>query len=309
MAAREGSWIVVADEVQRALREGRGVVALETTLLVHGLPPDAAGDAGARIEAEVRSHGAVPATVGVLGGRPVIGLSTDELLGLVERRADVRKLSVRDLGFAMASRVDGATTVAGTIALAAAAGICVMATGGIGGVHLGAVESYDESADLLAISRTPVLVVASGAKSILDLPATLERLDTLGVPVAAFGTSRFPGFYVRDSGLDAPWTLADEAQVASAFLAHLELGRGGMLVANPIPERSEMDPDRHARVLADGLHAAHERRIAGPDVTPFLLEHFAKETGGDSVAANVALVCANAALAARIAAALATRER
>jgi len=241
-----------------------------------------------------------------VNGVCVVGLALDEVRRLVERRETVRKLSTRDLGLAAAAGADGATTVAATIALAAGAGVAVMATGGIGGVHLGAAETFDESADLVALSRTPVLVVASGAKSILDLPATLERLDTLGVPVAGYRTVTFPGFYVRDSGVPVAWSVESPEQAAEAFLAHRELSRGGMLLANPVPEAAEMDPVLHARVLADALHDAHESGIGGADVTPFLLAHFASESGGVSVAANVALVLDNAALAARVAAALAT---
>jgi pseudouridine-5'-phosphate glycosidase len=305
MSSPATSRCVVADEVRTALDEGRGVVALETTLLVHGLPPDDAASVGAALERAVREHDAVPATVGMVDGVAVVGLSLEEVRRLVGRRDEVRKLSTRDLGLAAAARVDGATTVAATITLAAAAGVAVMASGGIGGVHLGAAETYDESADLTALSRTPVLVVASGAKSILDVPATLERLDTLGVPVAGYQTASFPGFYVRDSGVPVAWTLDAPEQAAEAFLAHRSLGRGGMLLANPVPKDAEMDPAEHARVLADGLHDAHESGIAGADVTPFLLAHFASESGGASVTANVALVLDNAALAARVAAAVA----
>lgn len=299
---------IVAPEVRDALDTGRGVVALETTLLVHGLPPDDAAHVGAALENAVREHGAIPATVGMVEGVAVIGLDRAEVRRLVERRDDVRKLSTRDLGLAAAAGVDGATTVAATIALAASVGVSVMATGGIGGVHLGAAETFDESADLVALSRTPVLVVASGAKSILDVPATLERLDTLGVPVVGYETTTFPGFYVRDSGVQVGWSVASPEEAARAFLAHLELGRGGMLLANPIPAGAEMDPALHARVLADGLHDAHESGIGGADVTPFLLAHFASESGGSSVAANVALVLSNAVLAARVAAAIAADE-
>jgi len=301
-----GARVVIADEVREALGAGRGVVALETTILVHGLPAEDAVKVGTALDRTVREHGAVPATVGMVNGVCVVGLALDEVRRLVERRETVRKLSTRDLGLAAAAGADGATTVAATIALAAGAGVAVMATGGIGGVHLGAAETFDESADLVALSRTPVLVVASGAKSILDLPATLERLDTLGVPVAGYRTVTFPGFYVRDSGVPVAWSVESPEQAAEAFLAHRELSRGGMLLANPVPEAAEMDPVLHARVLADALHDAHESGIGGADVTPFLLAHFASESGGVSVAANVALVLDNAALAARVAAALAT---
>jgi pseudouridine-5'-phosphate glycosidase len=276
-------------------------VALETTLLVHGLPPHDALSVAEELDTVVRANGAVPATVGMVGGVAMVGLSLDEISRLVRLREGVRKLSTRDLGLAAAAGADGATTVAATIALAHGVGIEVMATGGMGGVHLGASETFDESADLVALSRLPVLVVASGAKSILDVPATLERLDTLGVPVAGYRTSSFPGFYVRDSGVRVEWVLDSPEAVAGAFLAHRGFAHTGMLVANPIPEIAEMDTQRHAQLLADGLHDAHERGISGADVTPFLLEHFASQSQGDSVAANIALILDNAALAARVA--------
>ena len=306
MAPFDSSSVRVAPEVRDALSTGRGVVALETTLLVHGLPAEDAEDVGARLEALVRAHGAVPATVGVVHGEPVVGLSEGEIRRLIAARDTVRKLSTRDLGFAMAAGLDGATTVAATISLAATAGVEVMATGGLGGVHLGAKDTFDESADLVALSRTPVLVVASGVKSILDVAATLERLDTLGVAVAGYRTTRFPGFYVADSGQPVGWTIQDAPGAARAFLAHRAVASTGMLLANPVPAAHEMDPALHRRVLDEGLWSAGDQGVAGPDVTPFLLAHFAAETGGTSVAANVALVLDNAALAADVAVALAS---
>jgi pseudouridine-5'-phosphate glycosidase len=296
---------VVAEEVRDALRDGVGIVALETTLLVHGLPADTAVKVAGELDAAVRANGAVPATIGVLAGVATVGIPLDGVARLVADRASVRKLSSRDLGLAAAARVDGATTVAATITLAAGAAISVMATGGIGGVHLGASETFDESADLVAMARTPVLVVASGAKSILDVPATLERLDTLGVAVASYGTTSFPGFYVRDAGVGVDWTVSTPEEAADAFLRHRGFTHSGMLLANPIPEIAEMDTTLHANVLADALHDAHERGVSGADVTPFLLSHFASESMGESVLANVALVVANAALAARVATAIA----
>ncbi len=299
---------VVADEIREALASGQAVVALETTLLVHGLPPQRAVAISEQLGEVVRANGAVPATIGVLRGTATVGLTLDDVRRLVATRDDVRKLSTRDLGFAAAAGIDGATTVAATIAIAADVGIVVMATGGVGGVHLGASETFDESADLVALGRTPVLVVASGAKSILDVPATLERLDTLGIPVAGYGTTTFPGFYVRDSGVKVPWSLSSPEAAARAFLAHREFAGTGMLLANPIPEAAEMDVELHAKVLADGLHDAHVRGISGADVTPFLLAHFASESEGESVAANVALVLDNAALAAKVAVAIAHEQ-
>lgn len=299
----------IASEVRDAVAARRGVVALETTLLVHGLPPDDAAELGAHLESAVRARGAVPATVGMLDGVAVVGLDASEIARLVEQRASVRKLSTRDLGFAAAARLDGATTVAATIALAARAGIEVMATGGIGGVHLGARETFDESADLGALARTPVLVVASGVKSILDVGATLERLDTLGVPVAGFQTTSFPGFYVVDSGLLVGWALESPEHAATAFLAHRAFGGAGMLLANPVPSDAEMDPGEHDRVLASGLEAARAQGVTGAAVTPFLLARFASETAGASVRANVALVLDNASLAASVATCVARAAR
>ena len=305
MALSEHAPCAIGDEVRDAVAEGRPVVALETTLLVHGLPADDAARVGEELESAVRAGGAVPATVGMIDGVAVIGLASAEVRRLIERREHVAKLSTRDLGFAAAARRDGATTVAATILLASGVGVRVMATGGIGGVHLGARETFDESADLVALARSEALVVASGVKSILDVPATLERLDKLGVPVAGYRTDRFPGFYVRDSGCAVAWMVSSPQEAAAAFLDHVAFGGKGMLLANPVPERSEMDPAVHAQVLADGLHDAMEAGISGADVTPFLLAHFAEKTEGTSVASNVALVLDNAGVAAQVAVAIA----
>jgi pseudouridine-5'-phosphate glycosidase len=296
----------IGAEVRDAVADGRAVVALETTLLVHGLPAEDAVRVSEELESVVRAGGAVPATVGMIDGVAVIGLAATEVRRLIDRREDVAKLSTRDLGFAAAARRDGATTVAATISLASGVGVRVMATGGIGGVHLGARESFDESADLVALARTEAMVVASGVKSILDVPATLERLDTLGVPVAGYRTDRFPGFYVRDSGCAVAWMVGSPGEAAAAFLNHVSFGGRGMLLANPVPERSEMDPAVHAQVLADGLHDAVEGGISGADVTPFLLAHFAERTEGTSVSSNIALVLDNAAVAAQVAVAVAS---
>lgn len=305
MALSEHAPCAIGAEVRDAVADGQPVVALETTLLVHGLPAGDAPGVGEQLESIVRAGGAVPATVGMIDGVAVIGLAAAEVHRLIERREHVVKLSTRDLGFAAAARRDGATTVAATITLAAAVGIKVMATGGIGGVHLGAMETFDESADLVSLARTEALVVASGVKSILDVPATLERLETLGVPVGGYRTARFPGFYVRDSGCVVSWMVESPAEAAAAFLNHVSFGGKGMLLANPVPELSEMDPAVHAQVLADGLHDALEAGISGADVTPYLLAHFAEKTEGTSVSSNVALVLDNAAVAAQVAVAIA----
>lgn len=291
-------------EVAEALAARRAVVALETTVLAHGLPRDEAIALSDDLDAAVRAAGAVPAFVGVIEGVAVVGLTAEETRSLVEGARGVPKLAARDLGPAVAAHANGATTVSATISLATSVGVEVMATGGIGGVHLGASETYDESADLFALSTTPCLVVASGAKSVLDVGATLERLESLAVPVVGYRTSTFPWFYLRDSGLPLRWIVESPRSAATAFAAHLALGSGGMLLANPVPAEAELDPSLHASVLADALHEAHEYGVTGSDVTPRLLAHFATATGGRSVATNLALLQSNARLAADVAVAL-----
>lgn len=293
--------LIINDEVTSALSEGRGVVALETTIVVHGLPSPTNLEVAAQCEAAVRAGGAVPATIGVLDGRIVVGLTTSELSQLTESDRHAAKLSARDLGLSLALKHDGATTVAGTIAIASRVGIEVMATGGLGGVHRDARESYDESADLTALSRNQVLVVASGVKSILDVGATLERLDTLGVPVAGYQTNRFPGFYRRDSGFAIDWSLSDEIEAAAAFMIHAELSTTGFLVANPVAHERELSSEQHDGALSSALERAKSLGVTGKEVTPVLLAEFARYTQGESVDVNRHLVVANAGLAGRIA--------
>jgi pseudouridine-5'-phosphate glycosidase len=302
------SSVVINDEVANALEKGRNVVALETTIVVHGLPAPANLEVAEECEAAVRDAGSVPATIGVLDGRVVVGMSVTELRTLADPERHAAKLSARDLGLALASHGSGATTVAGTISIASRVGIEVMATGGLGGVHRDVRDSFDESADLTALSHNQVLVVASGVKSILDIGATLERLDTLGVAVAGFRTDRFPGFYQSDSGFSLDWSLADETEAASAFLSHCELSATGFLVANPIDEKSELSVELHDRALSSALERAKALGVSGKEVTPVLLAEFARYTAGASVAVNRELVVANAALAGRISAAIA-KER
>ncbi len=303
-----GAWsspLVVGDEVQSALAERRPVVALETTIISHGLPRPSNLEVARQIERAVRSAGGVPATCGVLGGRLHVGLDDADL----ERFAhgdDVAKLSSRDLALAAAKRLDGATTVAATVTLAAAAGITVMATGGVGGVHRRARDTWDVSGDLQAIRANPVAVVAAGVKSILDVPATLEHLETLGVPVVGWMTSSFPGFYVTDSGHRIDWSVHDIAEAAEVVCTHLALpGGGGLLLANPIASEHQLDPDLHDRVIADALARMETEGVSGKEVTPYLLAALVEATGGASVEANRRLVVANALLAARLAAAVA----
>lgn len=296
----------VHPEVAAALADGRAVVALESTIISHGLPRPDNLRIARDIENAVRSAGAVPATVAILAGRPHIGLDDAALHRIAAGDATV-KVSVREIAMLAAAGGDGATTVASTAHLAAAAGITVFATGGLGGVHRGARESWDESADLTTLARTPVLVVCSGVKSILDIGATLERLETLGVGVMGYRTDRFPAFYLADSGHRLDWRVQSPAQAAAVLRARAELGTDGygLVLANPIPADAELDRALHDRVLAEGLAAAEAAGVRGKDVTPFLLDHFHRGTRGASVAANVALVLANARLAAEVAAAYA----
>jgi pseudouridine-5'-phosphate glycosidase len=294
--------VVVSDEVSSAIDEGRGVVALETTIVVHGLPSPINFDVARECEASVRKGGAIPATIGILNGRVVVGLSESELGALADPDRHAAKLSSRDLGVALASGTDGATTVAGTITIAHRVGIYVMATGGLGGVHRDASSTFDESADLMALARTPVLVVASGVKSILDIGATLERLDTLGVPVIGFGTRQFPGFYLRDSGHAIDWSVASAEEAAAAFLRHREFSSTGLLIANPVAADRELDRRMHDEALESALEKAQFEGVSGKDVTPALLSEFARHTSGVSVQVNRDLVVANAELAGQIAA-------
>ena len=296
----------VSDEVREGLADGTGVVALESTIIAHGLPRPRNLEIARELEAEVRAAGAVPATIAMLDGEVHVGLEDWGLRRIAGH--EVAKLSVRDLALAAARRANGATTVASTAHLAAAAGIRVFATGGLGGVHRDARESWDESADLLALSRTPIVVVAAGVKSILDVGATLERLETLGVAVAGWRTSRFPGFYLADGGFDLVWRVDGPEEVAAAMAAADELGvQSALVVANPIAVEQQLDPAEHERVLAEGLELAREQGVTGKAVTPFLLDHLHRATDGRSLEVNVAVARANAAVAGSIAAAWSAR--
>jgi pseudouridine-5'-phosphate glycosidase len=282
---------------------GRPVVALESTLISHGLPQPRNLEVAHEVEAAVRDGGATPATIAVVDGEPRIGLDPDALQAIAG--GDVAKCGVRDLAVVVARGGHGATTVASTAWLAARAGISVFATGGLGGVHREARETWDESADLETLGRVGIAVVCSGVKSILDVGATLERLETLGVTVLGYGTDRFPGFYLHDSGFPAPWRADTPAEVAAVLAARRRLGSDdrGLVVANPLPVEEQLEPSLHDSVLAAGLAAAAEAEISGKEVTPFLLDFFHRETGGASLDANVRLVLRNARLAAEIAAA------
>jgi pseudouridylate synthase len=294
--------VKVDPEVAEALAEGRPVVALESTIVSHGLPRPRNLEVAREAEATVREAGAIPATVAVVAGELRVGLS-DEALVAVAEREDVLKCGIRDLAPLAARGGHGGTTVAATAHLAARAGIQTFATGGLGGVHRGARETWDESADLETLAGVGIVVVCAGVKSILDVGATLERLETLNVTVLGYRTDRFPGFYLSDSGHPAPWRVESAAEVAAVVAGRREAGTDdrGVIVANPLPEDEQLDPELHDRVLAEGLAAAERDGVSGRDVTPFLLEHLARETGGASLEANVRLVLRNARLASEIA--------
>jgi pseudouridine-5'-phosphate glycosidase len=294
--------IQLTPEVSDALDAGRPVVALESTIISHGMPYPQNVAMATEVEGIVREHGAVPATIAVLDGVPKVGLGDDDL-ELLASDPSVVKASVRDLPTILARGGHGATTVAATMRLASIAGIRVFVTGGLGGVHRGARETFDESADLGTLARVGVCVVCAGVKSILDIPATLERLETLNVTVVGYRTDTFPAFYLTSSGLPVTWRVETPAEAAAVIKQRDALGApGGVVIANPLDE--QMDPELHERVLREGLEAAAERGVKGRDVTPFLLERFHSQTAGESLRANVRLVLRNAALAAQIAGAL-----
>ena len=300
--------VVVAPEVAGALAAGGAVVALESTIISHGLPRPRNLEVAAEIEATVRAEGAVPATIAVVDGVVRVGLEPEQLR-TIATSDHVTKASLRDLALVVAGGGHGATTVASTAHLAARAGIEVFATGGLGGVHREARTTWDESADLAALAATGITVVSAGVKSILDVGATLERLETLNVAVVGYRTKRFPGFYLADSGHDLDWQLDDPEEVAAVMAARRQLGtdRSALLVANPLPADRQVDPVLHDRVLREGLAAAEAAGIRGKAVTPFLLAHVHEATGGETLRANVEIILGNAALAARIAVAAAAR--
>src|SRR5215211_2603174 len=300
------TYLRIDPEVADALASGEPVVALESTLIAHGLPRGRNLEVASELEGVVRAEGAVPATIAVVAGEARVGLDA----GALEEMAlggGFAKAGVRDLAPVMAAGGSAATTVASTAHLAARVGIGVFATGGLGGVHREARESWDESADLTTLASTGVTVVCAGVKSILDVQATLERLETLNVCVLGYGTDRFPGFYLADSGFPVPWRVDSPEEVADVMRIQAGLGleRRAIVVANPLPEGEQVDPVLHDRVLSDALAAAAAQGVRGGATTPFLLERFHRETAGATLTANVALVRRNAELAARIARAVA----
>ena len=298
-------YLDIAPEVELALKEGRPVVALESTIISHGMPYPQNVETALLVEDTIRKNGANPATIAVIGGRLKAGLSKREIEYLGKTGTAVTKASRRDLPVLVAEGRDGATTVATTMIIAALAGIRIFATGGIGGVHRGAEVTMDISADLEELARTPVMVICAGAKSILDLGLTLEYLETKGVPVIGYGTEELPAFYTRKSGFKVDYRLDTPEELAQVFKAKLEMGLvGGMLVTNPIPEEYSMDHERINAAIDQAIEDSHKLGIHGKETTPYLLARIKDLTGGDSLASNIQLVLNNARLAAKTAAAL-----
>jgi pseudouridylate synthase len=297
----------ISDEVRAAVAEGRPVVALESTIIAHGLPRPRNLQAAYDFEAILTDAGVVPATIAVIDGVPTVGLDESEL----ERIAledDIPKVSSRDLAVAVGRKASGATTVAATSTLATLAGIRVFATGGLGGVHRAASESFDESADLVTLSRTRITVVCAGVKSILDISATLERFETLNVPIVGYRTSQFPAFYLNDSGFALDWRVDSAEEVAAIMQAGDELGsRGALIVANPVPYDKQLDPDLHDRLLIQAMQAADEAGLHGKAISPFMLDYVERESGGRSLQVNLDLTANNVSVAGEIALAWADR--
>jgi pseudouridine-5'-phosphate glycosidase len=294
------SALVFSPEVAAALASKSPIVALESTIISHGLPRPSNLNVAREVEAIVREHGATPATIAILDGVVHIGL-TDEQLVAIANRDDISKASSRDLAIVVANKKSAATTVAATAHLAAQAGIKVFATGGLGGVHRGADESFDESADLTALSKLDMTVVCAGVKSILDVGATLERLETLAIGLVGYKTTAFPGFYLTDSGFIIEHRVDSAADIAAVIKARASVGTNGaaLLVANPVVK--EMNRAKHDQILATGLAKAEAAHITGKDVTPFLLEHFHTTSQGESISVNIEIIKSNSALAADIA--------
>ena len=298
-------YLDLSPEVAEAVRAGKPVVALESTIISHGMPYPQNVETALKMENTIRENGAVPATIAVIGGRLKAGLTPEQIEYLGKKGRGVAKASRRDLPVLVAQGKDGATTVTTTMIIAAMAGIKVFATGGVGGVHRGAETTMDISADLEELAQTPVMVICAGAKSILDLGLTLEYLETKGVPVIGYGTEELPAFYTRKSGFKVDYRLDTPEELAAAFRAKMEMGlKGGMLVTNPIPEEYSMDPDRINAAIDQAVAEAEAQGIQGKETTPFLLARIKDLTGGDSLASNVQLVLNNARLAARTAALL-----
>lgn len=298
-------YLDIAPEVKAALEENRPVVALESTIISHGMPYPKNVETALEVERIIREAGAVPATIAVIGGRLKAGLSAEEIEYLGKKGHEITKVSRRDMAVILSKKADGATTVATTMMIAAMAGISIFATGGIGGVHRGAEVTMDISADLEELGMTPVMVVCAGAKSILDLGLTLEYLETKGVPVLGYGTDELPAFYTRKSGFGVDYKIDTPEELANVFYTKESLGlKGGVLVTNPIPEEYSMDADLINNAIADAVEESKKLGIKGKETTPFLLAKIKDITGGDSLEANIQLVYNNARLAAKTAVAL-----
>jgi pseudouridine-5'-phosphate glycosidase len=294
-------YLDVSPEVAKAIQDGKAVVALESTIISHGMPYPRNVETALNCEKIIRDHGAVPATIAILGGRLKVGLSEEEIEYLGKAK-DVIKTSRRDIPFIVAKKLDGATTVASTMILAALAGVKIFATGGIGGVHRGAQETFDISADLQELAHTNVAVVCAGAKSILDIGLTLEYLETNGVPVVGYQTDELPAFYTRKSGFGVDYRVDSPLELAEALKAKWDLGLdGGLVVANPIPEAYEMDFDAITGAIETAVAEAEKAGIKGKESTPFLLAKVKEITGGDSLDSNIELVYNNAKVAAQLA--------
>ena len=297
-------YLDILPEVAEAIRSGKPVVALESTIISHGMPYPQNVETALKVEQIIRDHGAVPATIAVIGGRLKSGLSPEEIEYFGKKGRAIAKASRRDLAVLCARGEDGATTVTTTMIIAHMAGIKIFATGGIGGVHRGATETMDISADLEELAHTPVMVICAGAKSILDLGLTLEYLETHGVPVLGYGTKELPAFYTRHSGFSVDYRVDSPEELAKAFKVQGDLGfSGGMLVTNPIPEEYSMPKDVIDAAIDQAIRECEEKGIHGKETTPFLLARVAELTGGDSLASNIQLVFNNAKLAALTAAA------
>ena len=295
-------YLSISDEVKTALATGQAVVALESTIISHGMPYPQNVETALEVEQAVRDAGAIPATIAILGGKLIAGLDRDSIEELGQLGTKVTKASRRDLPFLVAQKKPGATTVAATMIIAEMAGIKIFATGGIGGVHRGAAESFDISADLQELANTNVAVVSAGVKSILDLKLTLEYLETHGVAVIGYGTDEFPAFFTRKSGLNVDYRIDKPEEIAQSLNAKWGMGlNGGVIIANPIPESHSLDPDYLTSIIDQALSEADEKGVKGKEITPFLLAKVKELTAGKSLVSNIALVLNNARLAAQIA--------
>lgn len=297
-------YLVIHPEVQKALKEGRPVVALESTIISHGMPYPKNVETALAVEKMVRDNGAVPATIAIMDGKCMVGLSAEQI-ELFGKASDVWKVSIRDMAYVITKKLYGATTVAATMRIAAMAGIKIFVTGGIGGVHRGAEKSMDISADLTEMATTNVAVVSAGVKSILDIGLTLEYLETLGIAVVTVGQDEFPSFYSSKSGFNSPLRLDQPNEIAAMLKTKWSLGlNGSVLIANPVPAAQEVSSELMEKYIQEALTEAHQQNIMGKNVTPFLLKYIANHTKGESLDANIALIFNNAALGARIAAAM-----